>query len=68
MLSINKHFLTTLLQANKFSYYIYLKDHNKKINPEKNKIALSYQRPNVYTPDAPKQNQHIFNLKRKTQR
>lgn len=68
MLSINKLFITNLVRANTFSYYIYLKDHNKKINPEKNKLALSFMSPRVVNADAPKEQPFVFNLKRKTQK
>lgn len=68
MLSINKHFIKTLMQANQFSYYIHLKDHNKKINPEKNKLSLSFMNPKVVTADAPQEQSFAFNLRRKTQK
>lgn len=68
MLSINKLFIQNLIKANKFSYYIHLKDHNKKINPEKTKLSLSFMNPRVVRDDAPKEQRFIFNLKRKTQK
>lgn len=68
MLSINKFFIKTLVQANQFSYYIHLKDHNKKINPEKNKLALSFMNPKILKSDAPKTEPYTFNLRRKTQK
>jgi hypothetical protein len=54
MLAINKLFIQNLVKINKFSYYIHLKDHNKKINPEKNKVALSFMNPKIVKTDAPK--------------
>lgn len=60
--------MSSLIRSNRFSYYIHLKDHNKKINPEKNKLALSYMSPKVVKSDVPKERQYAFNLKRKTQK
>lgn len=68
MLSINKLVLNSLIRSNKFSYYIHLKDHNKKINPEKNKLALSFMNPKIVNSEVPKERQYAFNLKRKTQK
>ena len=33
MLSLNKLLINALIKSNQFSYYIHLKDHNKKITP-----------------------------------
>ncbi len=68
MLSINKLLINSLIKTNKFSYYIHLKDHNKKINPDKNRLALSFMNPKVVKEEAPKERTHAFNLRRKTQK
>jgi hypothetical protein len=42
-----------LVKGNFYSYFIYLKDHNKKINPEKTKLSLSYMDPKNLSKDIP---------------
>lgn len=53
MIWINKLFTNSLIKCNKFNYYIHLKDHNKKITPEKNKLTLSFMNPKHVDKSAP---------------
>lgn len=55
--------LCRLLNSSRQGIYIHLKDHDKKINPEKGRLHLSYMEPQKIIEDAPKNEPFSANLK-----
>jgi hypothetical protein len=51
-----------LLHCTLSPLFIYLRDHNKHINPEQSRLNLSYARPNNLVPEVPKQTFINFKL------
>lgn len=47
-----------------YKVYIHLKDHDKKINPKKGKLNLSFMDPKNIITDAPKHTHYLAKLKR----